>query len=107
MQNLIPKFSQNSIISEKPGYFSEKLKALASSNYHRNLFFCWNFAQVSYLTMSTKGSSEFFFILCRSWVINKNLKSECVETRVFLFLQITQDLNKIILKKHSFVDIAK
>ena len=39
MQNLIPKFSQSSIISEKPGYFSEKLKALASSNYHRNLYF--------------------------------------------------------------------
>ena len=39
MQNLIPKFSQNSIISEEPGYFSEKLKALASSNYHRIFFF--------------------------------------------------------------------
>ena len=39
MQNLIPKFSQNSIISEKPGYFSEKLKALASSNYNRSFFF--------------------------------------------------------------------
>ena len=31
----------------------------------------------------------------RSWVINKNVKNECVETMCFWFLQITQDLNKI------------
>ena len=36
-----------------------------------------------------------FFMLFRSWVINKNAKSECVETKSFRFLQITQDLNKI------------
>ena len=47
--------------------------------------FCWNFAHVSYLMMSTKGCSEFFFILFRSWVIIKNVKNECVKTRSFLF----------------------
>ena len=36
-----------------------------------------------------------FFILLRTWVINKNVKNKCAETRSFLFLQITQDLNKI------------
>ena len=36
--------------------------------------FCWNFAHASYLTMSTKGCSEFFFILFKSWVIMKNIK---------------------------------
>ena len=30
----IPKFRQSSIISKKPGYLSEKLKTLTSSNYH-------------------------------------------------------------------------
>ena len=45
--------------------------------------FWWNFAHVSYLTMSTKGCSEYFFILFRSWIINKNVKNECVETRYF------------------------
>ena len=30
-----------------------------------------------------------------SLFINKNIKNECLETRSFLFLQITQDLNKI------------
>ena len=34
---------------------------------------------------------EIFFIL----FINKIVKNECVETRFFLFLQITLDLNKI------------
>ena len=34
-------------------------------------------------------------ILFRFWVFNKNVKNECVGTRSFLFLQITQDLNKI------------
>ena len=32
MQNPIPDFRQSSIISEKPGYVTEKLKTLASSN---------------------------------------------------------------------------
>ena len=39
-----------------------------------------------------------FFILFRSWVINKSVKDECVERGLFLFLQITQDLKKV--EKH-------
>ena len=39
MQNLIPKLRQTSIISKKPGFLSEKLKTLTSSNYHRVIFF--------------------------------------------------------------------
>ena len=35
MQNPMLKLRQTSFISEKPGYFSEKLKTLTSSNYHR------------------------------------------------------------------------
>ena len=31
----IPKLRQTSIISEKPGFLSEKLKTLTSSNHHR------------------------------------------------------------------------
>ena len=45
--------------------------------------FCWNFAHVFYLTMSTKGVRD-FSILIRSWIINKNVKSEWVGTRSFL-----------------------
>ena len=60
------------------------MKTLTSSNYHKANIFCWIFAHVSYLTMSTKACSGFFFILFRSWVINKNVNNECVETRSFL-----------------------
>ena len=34
MWNPIPKLRQSPIISEKPGYLSEKLKTVTSSNYH-------------------------------------------------------------------------
>ena len=60
MQNLIPKFRQNSIISGKPGYLFEKLKTLTCSNYHRVYIFCRNFAHVSQLTMSKKACWESF-----------------------------------------------
>ena len=52
------------------------------------IIFCWNVAHVSYLTMSTKGCSKYLYFF-RSWVIKKNVKNECVETRLFWFLQIT------------------
>ena len=61
MQNPIQKFRQNSIVFEKPGILSENLKTVASSNYPTVEFniFCWNFAHVSYLTMSTKVCLDF------------------------------------------------
>ena len=57
--------------------------------------FCWNFANVSFL-MSTKMCWEFFLILFRTWIINKNVKNDCAKTGVSKFLQITQDLNRKI-----------
>ena len=60
MENPKPKFSQSSIISKKPGYFSEIIKTLMRFKYN---IFCWNFAYVSYLTMSTNGCSRLFFDL--------------------------------------------
>ena len=35
IQSSILKFRQNPIISEKPGYLTEKLKTLTSLNYHK------------------------------------------------------------------------
>ena len=35
IQSSIPKFRQNPIVSEKPGYLTEKLKTLTSFNYHK------------------------------------------------------------------------
>ena len=76
MHKLMPKFIQSSIISKKPGYLSEKLKTLPS----------WNFAHVSYLTMSTKGCSEFFlFCLDLQLLIKKCKKWVCRNQVFFVF----------------------
>ena len=84
MQNTIPKFRQSSIVFEKPGILSRNLKNWQKLNFEfektiLNLktalefnIFCWNFAHVYYLPMSTKGCVGFFFILFTSWVICKN-----------------------------------
>ena len=39
MKYLIQKFRQSSIVFEKPGCLSKKLKTLTSCNYHRVYFF--------------------------------------------------------------------
>ena len=39
MQNLIQKFRQSPIVSEKPGFLSEKLKTLTSSNSYKVQYF--------------------------------------------------------------------
>ena len=35
MQNSIQKFREGSLVFEKPGILSKKLKTMTSSNYHR------------------------------------------------------------------------
>ena len=59
----------------------------------RFIIFCWNFAHVFYLPMSSVGG--IFFILFRSWVICKKLKTPGFYTLFSTFLLITQDLDKI------------
>ena len=87
------------------------MKNLTSSNYHRVQIFCWNFAHVSFLTMSTKGGLEIFFILFRSSVINKSKYPgfcKCVETSSFLLFgnNLRSKQNKRN-PKHTFIDIGK
>ena len=48
-------FTRNQVICLK------KLKTVTSSNYHKFTIFCWNLAHVSYLPMSTKWCSGFFW----------------------------------------------
>ena len=75
-------------------------------NQNRINIFCWNFTQVSYLPMSTKGYSEFFSVLFRSWAICQNKKRPgfCTLTETS-FINIS-DLNTIN-PEHPFVDIGK
>ena len=62
MQNLIPKFLQSSVISEKPGYFSKKLKTLPSSNYDKVEYFLLKFYARFLVNHVYKSVSVFFFI---------------------------------------------
>ena len=61
MQNLSLKFRQSSVTSEKPGYFSGKFW-WASTTIEFDIL-SWNFAHLSYLPMSTKGCSGFFYLV--------------------------------------------
>ena len=102
------KFRQSSIVFEKPGYLSKKLKTLRSSSYHRVAEFfvtsCIYFAHISHLPMSTKG---IFFILFGSWVICKNQERPgfytLTETRFFRIFLKTQDQNKIKKALNTFL----
>ena len=48
-----------------------------------------------------------FFILFRSWVINKNAKNECVETRSFFnFASNWRSKQNKKNPEHAFVDIG-
>ena len=59
MQNPIPKLRQTSIISNKTGFLSEKLKIWRAPTAIEFNIFCWNFAHVFYLVMSTKACVGF------------------------------------------------
>ena len=49
--------------------------------------FWWNFAHVSYLTMSTKDCSRFFFLF-KPWVITKNVKKwVCTNQVIFYYFK--------------------
>ena len=87
------KFGQSSIIFEKPGFLSEKLKTLTSSKYHRVQFFCWNFAHFFYLPMCAYSG---FFLFCLDLELFAKNREDLVFTHsLFTFLIIIQNLNKI------------
>ena len=64
MQNPKQKFRQSSIIFEKPGIFSEKLKTLTTSNYLRVEYFLLKFySRFPTYKCLQKGVRDFFFVL--------------------------------------------
>ena len=70
--------------------------------------FCWNFAHISYLPMSTKGFVGFFFILFRSWYICKKIKRPAFYTLVFyVFINNSRSKQNKKNPEHPFVDIVK
>ena len=74
MQNTIPKVRQSTITSETPGWLTEKLKTLTSSNHNSLIFFAEILHRVTTFQCLQKRVRDFFDFF-RSWVINKNVKN--------------------------------
>ena len=102
MRNSIWKFRQSAIVFEKPGFLSEKLKILTSSNYDGVQYFWLKLCTRFLLTYVHKRVFRIFFILFRSWVTCKNKKNLVSTHSFFTFLLINQALNKINKSRTSF-----
>ena len=108
MQNPIQKFRQTSIVLEKPGILSEKLKILTSSNYRRLYYFLFKFCTRFLHTRVYKRVFGIFFILFRTWVICQNIKRPgfytLTETR---FINNSRSKQNKKNSEQPFVDIGK
>ena len=101
MQNTVQKLRQSFIAFEKPGIFFLKIWKLwrGPTTLKFNIF-CWNFAHVFYLPMSTKERVGFISFYLDLELFAK-IKLDLVSTHSFFtLLLITQDLNKI-KKSHA------
>ena len=95
MRNPILKFRQSSTVLEKPGFLSEKLKTLTSSNCHRVQQFLLKL-RTSFLLTNVYKRVSGFFLFCLDLELLAKIKKDVVSTHSFFtFLSITQDLNKI------------
>ena len=103
MQNTIQTFRQSFIVFEKPGILSENWKLWRAPAILQFNFFCWNFAHVFYLPMSTIEDVGFFLFYLDLEVFAKDRK-DLVSTHLFSrLLLITQDLNKIKKISHTLL----
>ena len=95
MRNPIEKFRQNSIVFEKEGSLSEKVKSLTSSNYHRFQYFLLKLRTRFLLTNVYKRVFG-IFLFCLDLELIAKIKKDLLSIHSFFtFLLITQDLNKI------------
>ena len=108
MRNLIQKFRQSSIISEKPGFLHEKLKTFTSSNYYRVQYFLLKLRTGFLLTNVYKTVFEICFIFFRPWVICKNKKWPGFYALVFyIFINNSRSKQNKKNLKHAFGDIVQ
>ena len=88
MQNPIQKIRQSSIVFEKPGIFLKTWKLWRAPTTVQFNTFCWKFAHIFFLPMSTKG--HLGVKLFRSCVIKKNVKKSAQKPGLITFLLIAQ-----------------
>ena len=113
MQNPLQKFRQSSIVFEEPGTLCKKIFLLENWKLWRALtalqfnIFCWSVAHVSYLPMSTKWCAR-FISFCLDPELFAKIKNTWFLHTFFIFLLISQDLNKIKKNpEHHFLGIIK
>ena len=80
MQNPMQNFRQSSIVSEKQGILSKNWKFWRPPTTIEFNIFCWNFAHVSWLPMSTKACSG-FFLFCLDLEFFAKIKKPLVSTQ--------------------------
>ena len=60
MENAMQTFRQSFVVFEKPGILSENLKIWRAPTTIQLNIFCWNFAHISYVPVSTHGFAGLF-----------------------------------------------
>ena len=105
MQNTIQKYEENSIVFEKPGFLSENLKTLTSSNYPVVHYFLLKFRTRFLLTIVYKSVCGIFLFYLDIELFAK-FKKDLVCTQSFsTLLLITQDLSKFKKIPHTLLQI--
>ena len=97
MQNPIYKLRQSSIVFEKPGILSEKLKTLTSSNYPTVIYFFMKLSTRFLLTNVYKRKLGILYFL---WILSylQILKRHVFYTLVF-YIFINNSMSKQNFKK--------
>ena len=95
MQNPMQKIRQTSIVFEKPGISSGKLKTLTSSNCPTVQNFSLKLSTRFLLTNVYRSVCGIFLFCLDLEFFEKILKAWFLHTLAFTFVLITQDLNKI------------
>ena len=86
MQNPIQKFTQSSIVFEKPGILPENLKTLTSFNYPTVQYFLMKLSKRFLLPMPTKGCAE-LFLFCLDLELFAKIEKTCfLHTCFFIFI---------------------
>ena len=107
MQNLIEKFRQSSIVFEKPGILLGNLKNLTNSNLPKVQYILLKLCTRVLLTNVYKSVFG-IFLFCLDLELFAKLKNLLSTHPFFIFLLISQDLNKKTKNlEHPFVDICK
>ena len=108
MQNLIQKFRQSPLLSRNQVFYLKNWKLWRAPTTIDVNNFCWNFAHVPYLQMSTKGCVGFLFCLeCALFAKIKKIPGVYTLTETSFINNSRSKQNKKNNSTHPFVDILK